>query len=53
MTDLSTTKIWHSLTIEHAIAFLDVNPEIGLESWQVIDRRAVYGRNELNEKTLT
>ena len=50
MTNISTTEIWHSLTIEEAIAYLDVNPEIGLESWQVSDRQGVYGRNELKEK---
>ena len=52
MTNISTTEIWHSLTIEEAIAYLDVNPEIGLESWQVSDRQGVYGRNELKEKSV-
>ncbi|MEI6063086.1 MAG: cation-translocating P-type ATPase [Pseudanabaena sp. ELA748] len=52
MTNISTTEIWHSLTIEEAIAYLDVNPEIGLESWQVGDRQGVYGRNELKEKSV-
>ena len=52
MTNISTTEIWHSLTIEEVIAYLDVNPEIGLESWQVSDRQGVYGRNELKEKSV-
>jgi len=52
MTNLQTTQTWHALTIEEAIAALDVNPEVGLDSWQISDRRAVYGRNELTEKSV-
>ena len=51
MSNLSTNQVWHTLTIEEAIAALDTNPELGLESWQISDRQAVYGRNELNTKS--
>ncbi|MCA6582934.1 MAG: cation-translocating P-type ATPase [Pseudanabaena sp. M34BS1SP1A06MG] len=50
MTNLSTQQVWHTLTAAEVIAALDVNPEFGLESWQISDRRAVCGRNELNDK---
>ncbi|WP_271253658.1 cation-translocating P-type ATPase [Pseudanabaena sp. Chao 1811] len=49
-TNIPTNQVWHALTAEEAIASLDVNPELGLESWQISDRRAVYGRNELTGK---
>ena len=51
MSNLSTNQVWHTLTIEEAISALDTNPELGLESWQISDRQAVYGRNELNTKS--
>ncbi|MCX5933483.1 MAG: HAD-IC family P-type ATPase [Pseudanabaena sp. LacPavin_0818_WC45_MAG_42_6] len=51
MSNLPTNQVWHTLTIEEAIAALDTNPELGLESWQISDRQAVYGRNELNTKS--
>jgi len=44
------TQVWHTLTAEETIAALDVNPELGLELWQISDRQAAYGRNELNGK---
>ncbi|NMF56970.1 cation-translocating P-type ATPase [Pseudanabaena yagii] len=50
MTNLPTKQVWHTLTTEEVIVALDVNPEFGLESWQISDRRAVYGRNELTGK---
>jgi len=50
MTNLPTKQVWHALTIDKAIAALDTNPELGLEAWQVSDRQAMYGRNELNGK---
>ena len=50
MTNLPTKQVWHTLTAEEAIAALDVNPAMGLESWQISDRQAVYGRNELKGK---
>ena len=49
-TNIQTKQVWHTLTAEETIAALDVNPELGLESWQISDRQAVYGRNELNGK---
>ncbi len=51
MSNLPTNQVWHTLTLEEAIAALDTNPELGLESWQISDRQAVYGRNELNTKS--
>lgn len=51
MTNLPTNQVWHTLTIGQAIAALDTNPELGLESWQVSDRQTVYGRNELSTKS--
>ena len=50
MNNLPTNQAWHTLTTDEAIAALDTNPDLGLESWQVSDRQAVYGRNELNGK---
>jgi Ca2+-transporting ATPase len=50
MNNLPTKPVWHTLTIDEAIAALDTNPELGLESWQVSDRQAIYGRNELTGK---
>ncbi|MDX2256992.1 MAG: cation-translocating P-type ATPase [Pseudanabaenaceae cyanobacterium bins.39] len=47
MTKLPTKQTWHMMTIAEAIAALDVNPDLGLESWQVSDRQRIYGRNEL------
>ncbi len=38
------------MTIAETIAALDVNPEMGLELWQVSDRQNVYGRNQLTGK---
>jgi len=49
-TNIPTNQVCHVLTAEEAITSLDVNPELGLESWQISDRRAVYGRNELTGK---
>lgn len=51
MTNLPTKQVWHTLTAKAVIAALDVNPELGLESWQISDRQTVYGRNELTGKT--
>jgi len=51
MNNLPPKPVWHNLTIDEAIAALDTNPEMGLESWQVSDRQAAYGRNELTGKT--
>jgi Ca2+-transporting ATPase len=50
MTNLPTKQVWHTLTTAEVIVALDTNPEFGLESWQISDRRAVYGRNELSGK---
>ncbi len=50
MTNLPTKQVWHTLTTEEVIVALDTNPEFGLELWQISDRRAVYGRNELSGK---
>jgi Ca2+-transporting ATPase len=50
MNNLPTNQVWHALTTDEVISALDANPEFGLESWQISDRRAVYGRNELNGK---
>ncbi|MBD2187303.1 cation-translocating P-type ATPase [Pseudanabaena mucicola] len=50
MTNSPNPQTWHALTIDDAIAILDVNPEVGLEGWQITDRQTVYGRNELNGK---
>ncbi len=50
MTNPPTKQVWHTLTTEQAIAALDTNLESGLDLWQVSDRQAVYGRNELNTK---
>ncbi|MBD2176128.1 cation-translocating P-type ATPase [Pseudanabaena sp. FACHB-1998] len=49
-TNIPTNQVWHALTAEEAIAALDANPELGLESWQISDRRTAYGRNELSSK---
>ncbi len=49
-TNITTNQVWHTLTIAQAIAALDTNPEMGLEPWQINDRQAVYGRNELQGK---
>jgi Ca2+-transporting ATPase len=51
MNNLPTKQVWHTLTIAEAIAALDTNPELGLEPWQISDRQAAYGRNELNTKS--
>jgi P-type Ca2+ transporter type 2C len=51
MTNSPKKQFWHALTIEQAIAALDTNPELGLEPWQISDRQAAYGRNELNTKS--
>jgi Ca2+-transporting ATPase len=51
MANLTTKQVWHTLTTDEAIAALDTNPELGLDSWQVSDRQAAFGRNELNAKT--
>lgn len=50
MNNLPTNQVWHTLTTDEVISALDANPELGLESWQISDRQAVYGRNELNGK---
>src|ERR1700704_5503809 len=40
---------WYALTADEVCRELDVNPDIGLSSAQVIDRRARYGSNKLAE----
>jgi P-type Ca2+ transporter type 2C len=51
MTNSPTKQFWHAMMIAEAIAALDTNPELGLEPWQISDRQAAYGRNELNTKS--
>ncbi len=50
-TNIQAKQVWHTMTIEQVIVALDTNPELGLEPWQISDRQAAYGRNELNTKS--